>query len=776
MSITTLLKVNVFKKGIYVNIYLEDEKIFKLKKYYPYGYQLKNDFDKPGYHSNWKSSENSDGFSALDITEKEFLKKEYTFFLSYSKKVINLKFIVNQEVHSEIDGKFDDDIHFPQIDFDKGYALEGYYLDEKFTEKFIDKKFPANSKDIFIKAIEIKYPIYYYSIEEKLNYNKNPKHITYSQKIILLPPNIPGYEFFGWYENPKFTRNQVKLLEKIDFDVYLYPKLNKKTLKIKFLSNNLEILPQQEIKFDEKIEFKEQPSNKEGFTFDSWLYRGDKFNLKFMPAHDLILEAKWIPINYNITLNYNYEGKVQHNTYNRSKEEINIEFPTRDGYSFIGWYLEPTFTGSKIAIVRTIAMRNINLFAKWEIKTYKVKLFNDNTLYKELTIQEGKSVSSENFEVKKDGWIFNGWSLSRTVFEPYESSHLIYKDLNLYANFGKYVEITKNEYSISDKGNFIEIKFNLKNSCNIMKHDFVDLFINIHAIHRNSIEEDFYFENSIESSNVWSTDIKLISNKSMNASFYKQIKPKDLKHFILNVQKNRLVYYFSGNIQNVLNIYIKEKDNILFKNQLTFNNSSGNLLNSSENIPKVAVETTLKYIITVQKECYGKVLESQVSSLNDFQTQYLESNEKLNIKSLVNASNLTQKSSLRDNLITGMKKSLTVTRIVNQIREELIKIILMNDHFEDKLLEDIKSFSENFGFDVDDTFGKISSGLRDSNIKLSLSLFNIRKSDTNTEKLAKINKKYLEFSKKIISSNKQISTKAKEVVLFLAEERKKLEK
>jgi uncharacterized repeat protein (TIGR02543 family) len=776
MSILTLFKVNVLKKGIYVNIYLEDEKINKSKKYYPYGYQLKNDFDKPGYQSNWKSSENSDSFFELNITETEFPNKEYTFFLSYTKKIIILKFILNHEIHSQIEGKFDDEIHFPQIDFDKGYDLEGYYLDENFSEKFIDKKYPAISRDIFIKTKEVRYPIYYQGIEEKFNNKNNPRYVTHNQKINLFPPNLPGFDFFGWYENPKFTRDKVEKLEKIDYDVYLFPKLNKKTFKIKFLSNNTELIPQLEIKFGEKIEFKEKPLNKEGFTFDSWLYRGEKLNLKLMPAHDLNLEAKWIPLNYNITLNYNYDGKTQNITYNRLKEEVSIDFPIRDGYSFIGWYLDSTFTSSKIAIVRTIAMKNINLYAKWDIKTHKVRLFNEDILYKELTIQDGKRVSIENFELKKEGLIFNGWSLNRTVFEPYESSHLIYKDLNLYSNFGKYVEITKNEYLISDKGNFIEIKFNLKNSCNIMKHEFVDLVINIHAIHRNSSEEDFYFENSIERSNVWATDINLISSKLMNASVIKQIKPKDLKHYSLNVQKNRLVYYFPGNIQNILNIYIKEKDNILFKNQLIFNNSSGNLLNSLENTLKFAIENTLKYIIAVQKECFGKVLESQVTSLNDFQKQYLDSDEKLNIKTLVNATSISQKSTLRENLIYGMKKSLTVTMIINQIREEFIKIILMNDHFKDELLEDIKSFSEHFGFDVEDTFNKISSGLKDSNIKLSLNLFNIQESYTKEEKLVKINKKYLEFSKKIISSNKQISTKAKEVVLFLAQERKKLEK
>lgn len=769
------LKVHVLKKGIYADIYLENEKI-ATKKYFPYGYHLKNDFEKPGYISNWKTSENSDSFLDFHILKKDFPNKKNNFFLSYSKKTIHLKFVFKQQVVKEIEGKYETKIDFPNVNFDNGYELDGYYLDELFNEKFLLNTFPEEDISLFIKHREVKYPIYYQNIDLKNNNSKNPNFITLSQKLMLLSPDIPGYKFLGWFDNHKFLGEPIKMLYNIDYDVYLFPKLEIKAYRIKFLSNGEEILPQIEVKYKEKIDVSSKLNNKEGFNFGGWLYKGKKNNIKFMPAHDLILEAEWIPIDYKVTLNLNYERKVNNLTYNRLKEEFKLETPTRDGYSFIGWFLKPDLSGSRVYLIRTITMRDIQLFAKWEIKTHRVRLYDGETLYKEFTVQEGKKVLINDIEVNKQGLVFNGWSTKKSSFSPYDSNNLVYKDINLYAIHGNYKDISDSEYSIIDMSDKVQVNFSILNSCNIMKYEFIDFFINVHVLARNINEDDFYFEKSIETSNVWSSDVNLISDRTMNARIFKQIRPKKLKNYSLEINKDRLVYVFPGRTENVLNVFIKSGDDILFKKQLTFYNNIGTLLNSEINTVRFAIERSLNYIIYLQINYFGKVLDSQVNLLDDFQSEKLETNENIKINSLINKiqrSNSTK--SLRDNNLRNMKKSLTVNLMINEIRDLLFNCLLLNDRFTDDLASEVKYFSEIFGFDLEESFSKIASALKDSNIELSLNLFNISPNDSKEMKLAKINKKYLEFSKKIISSNKKISQKAKEIVSFLANERKKLE-
>lgn len=769
------LKVHVLKKGIYADIYLENDKI-ATKKYFPYGYHLKNDFEKPGYISNWKTSENSDSFLDFLILKKDFPNKKNNFFLSYSKKTIHVKFVFNQQVVKEIEGKYETKIDFPNVNFDNGYELDGYYLDELFNEKFLLNTFPEEDISLFIKHREVKYPIYYQNIDLKNNNSKNPNFITLSQKLMLLSPDIPGYKFLGWFDNHKFLGEPIKMLYNIDYDVYLFPKLEIKSYRIKFLSNGEEILPQIEVKYKEKIDISSKLNNKEGFNFGGWLYKGKKNNIKFMPAHDLILEAEWIPIDYKVTLNLNYERKVNNLTYNRLKEEFKLETPTRDGYSFIGWFLKPDLSGSRVYLIRTITMRDIQLFAKWEIKTHRVRLYDGDTLYKEFTVQEGKKVLINDIEVNKQGLVFNGWSTKKSSFSPYDSNNLVYKDINLYAIHGNYKDISDSEYSIIDMSDKVQVNFSILNSCNIMKYEFIDFFINVHVLARNINEDDFYFEKSIETSNVWSSDVNLISDRTMNARIFKQIRPKKLKNYSLEINKDRLVYVFPGRTENVLNVFIKSGDDILFKKQLTFYNNIGTLLNSEINTVRFAIERSLNYIIYLQINYFGKVLDSQVNLLDDFQSEKLETNENIKINSLINKiqrSNSTK--SLRDNNLRNMKKSLTVNLMINEIRDLLFNCLLLNDRFTDDLASEVKYFSEIFGFDLEESFSKIASALKDSNIELSLNLFNISPNDSKEMKLAKINKKYLEFSKKIISSNKKISQKAKEIVSFLANERKKLE-
>lgn len=769
------LKVHVLKKGIYADIYLENDKI-ATKKYFPYGYHLKNDFEKPGYISNWKTSENSDSFLDFLILKKDFPNKKNNFFLSYSKKTIHLKFVFKQQVVKEIEGKYETKIDFPNVNFDNGYELDGYYLDELFNEKFLLNTFPEEDISLFIKHREVKYPIYYQNIDLKNNNSKNPNFITLSQKLMLLSPDIPGYKFLGWFDNHKFLGEPIKMLYNIDYDVYLFPKLEIKSYRIKFLSNGEEILPQIEVKYKEKIDVSSKLNNKEGFNFGGWLYKGKKNNIKFMPAHDLILEAEWIPIDYKVTLNLNYERKVNNLTYNRLKEEFKLETPTRDGYSFIGWFLKPDLSGSRVYLIRTITMRDIQLFAKWEIKTHRVRLYDGDTLYKEFTVQEGKKVLIDDIEVNKQGLVFNGWSTKKSSFSPYDCNNLVYKDINLYAIHGNYKDISDSEYSIIDMSDKVQVNFSILNSCNIMKYEFIDFFINVHVLARNINEDDFYFEKSIETSNVWSSDVNLISDRTMNARIFKQIRPKKLKNYSLEINKDRLVYVFPGRTENVLNVFIKSGDDILFKKQLTFYNNIGTLLNSEINTVRFAIERSLNYIIYLQINYFGKVLDSQVNLLDDFQSEKLETNENIKINSLINKiqrSNSTK--SLRDNNLRNMKKSLTVNLMINEIRDLLFNCLLLNDRFTDDLASEVKYFSEIFGFDLEESFSKIASALKDSNIELSLNLFNISPNDSKEMKLAKINKKYLEFSKKIISSNKKISQKAKEIVSFLANERKKLE-
>jgi len=81
-------------------------------------------------------------------------------------------------------------------------------------------------------------------------------------------------------------------------------------------------------------------------------------------------------INYN--LNGGTNSSLNPSTYTYDTDDITLANPTREGYTFSGWYTTPTFdVGSEITSIPTHSMGEINLYAKWSANTYTVS-FNAN--------------------------------------------------------------------------------------------------------------------------------------------------------------------------------------------------------------------------------------------------------------------------------------------------------------------------------------------------------------------------------------------------------------
>jgi uncharacterized repeat protein (TIGR02543 family) len=776
MGIINFFRVNVFNLGIIATIQYKNDESEKKQIFVKYGRKIQSPINKPGFEVYFKKTADTDSVIDLVIDANEFPDNKYTFQAEFQKKKIILQIIDLDGEKEIVEGLYDDEILYPQIVKKPGIRFEGYFFDKEFNEKFNLEKFPSESVLIFKKETEIKYPIRY-SVNKENNNKKNPSTITYNQEILLLSPSLVGHKFIGWYENPKFRNDIVTKLSKVDYDVYLYAKFEINSYKIIFDTDDNQKIQSKTFLYNEKIMINETPKNKKGFTFGGWLYKGKMMNFRVMPPHDVILVANWNPIMYNIDLHLNYENKIETLNYNRLTEEYNLSIPRRKGYEFSGWYKDELLKGSKIYIIRTEMMKNISLYAKWVVKKYNIKLFDQGNLIKTLQVQEGKKIDISNVKLKRDGWVFNGWSDNKDKFTEFDFNREIYSEIVLHSNWGQYKKITSDEWLISLYQNQIKVEFKLLNSCDIMKSEYVSLLINIRAKARNINEEDFYFENSIESSNVWTTDRNLISNTSMKARFNKQIKTKDLKKFKIDIQKNQLMYYFSGNISNVMSVVLYKDREVLFKKELNFQNNLGLMLNNKLNKMDTALELSILYILSSQLRVKNELVldHKQINLLDDFQKTKLEPSEYLIIDNLVDKIKRNRTKYLNFSVVDDMKKSIAVTAVLSDIRETLIKFHLMNENFLEKTLDEFKIFSSSFGFSFDETIKKISSNLKDSNIKLNLQLFGIEKNLSKKEKLLKINKIYLDFSKKIISSNKTISNKAKEVIKFLANERKKME-
>src|SRR5690554_1950432 len=93
---------------------------------------------------------------------------------------------------------------------------------------------------------------------------------------------------------------------------------------------------------------------------------------------------------YIVTFNANGGTEIASiSTDGKSIVEIN-EIPTREGYSFVGWYYDnDTFTNlfTKDAFLENPISSDLTLYAKWEVNCYKVSYaivsgeFNNDEYY-----------------------------------------------------------------------------------------------------------------------------------------------------------------------------------------------------------------------------------------------------------------------------------------------------------------------------------------------------------------------------------------------------------
>ena len=175
---------------------------------------------------------------------------------------------------------------------------------------------------------------------------------------------------------------------------------------------------------EESYTLPECPFSRTGYTFDGWATSANdnviyenKETIENLNGTAVNLNAKWTPIQYDIT--YNLNGGTNHASnpakYTIETSAITLQAPTKTGYTFGGWYKEDAFTNPVTQITKG-SIGNITLYAQWTPNTYTVQ-FNANDGTGEMEDQaftydaEPTSLSANIFE--RVGYNFNSWNTAQ---------------------------------------------------------------------------------------------------------------------------------------------------------------------------------------------------------------------------------------------------------------------------------------------------------------------------------------------------------------------------
>ena len=301
--------------------------------------------------------------------------------------------------------------------------FKGWYTDKNYTNKYNFEN--SVTKDIIlygkVEESTKKYIVQY--IDE----GKIIKEEELEEGSIVNAPEVTkeGYTFKGWYEGEE----KYDVYEPITRNLILESKYEINKYKVRFINEDGSILQEEILDYGSTPTYKkETPAKKrtEEYTyeFDKWMPEITKV------TGNQEYKATYKETKNKYTVTYINEGKEYHKETALYGNTIkNVENPTKEGYTFIGWY---DINDKKVNHPITVT-KNITLYSKYEINSYKVSYYNEGKKYiDDQKINYGENALKPNTDPSKIGYTFKYWSIKENG-EEYEFSTKITKDITLYA-------------------------------------------------------------------------------------------------------------------------------------------------------------------------------------------------------------------------------------------------------------------------------------------------------------------------------------------------------
>ena len=291
-----------------------------------------------------------------------------------------------------------------------GYTFSGW-------DKIIPTKMPA--ENVTIKA---KWKINQYTIKFDTDGGSEVAPITQDYGTAVTAPENPtkiGYTFDGWDVAVPAT------MPAGNMTITAKWKINQYTITFDTDGGSV-INP---ITQDYGTEVTVPPSpTKTGHTFYYWVDENNK-KVEFpisMPENGLKLKAIWVVVQFELTIDYGYDG-IKVEKFINYGGSIEVNDPTREGYTFSGWI---DSEGNKVDLPITMPAKKVTITAQWTINKYKVTWNVDGVQ----TVNEfdfGSTIIVPK-SPQKEHYVFKGWTpeipdkmpakdlVFTAVFEPIE--------------------------------------------------------------------------------------------------------------------------------------------------------------------------------------------------------------------------------------------------------------------------------------------------------------------------------------------------------------------
>ena len=322
----------------------------------------------------------------------------------------------------------------PESPVKTGYTFVNWYADAGLTTVYDFKKSVKDNITLYAQWNANQYTVSFYT-----NGGSSAAAQTISHGGTVSQPADPvrdGYYFIGWYSD--ITLNTpYNFAAPVTAAITLYAGWSDgvpTALTVTFESNGGGPVATQTINSGFTVSRPANPT-RSGYYFIDWygdITLNTPYDFTAPVTRSITLYAKWSivsPTTFTVTFESNGGSAVAAQTVNYGSTVSYLDSPTRDGYTFAGWYRDITLNSEYYFYDSVI--KNITLYAKWNINQYTVSFNNQwgNPVDSQVIV-EGSTVSRPDDPVR-NGYIFAGWLGYNG--DMYDFSSPVYENIYLYA-------------------------------------------------------------------------------------------------------------------------------------------------------------------------------------------------------------------------------------------------------------------------------------------------------------------------------------------------------
>ena len=278
-----------------------------------------------------------------------------------------------------------------------GYTFGGWYTSSDFTASTKITSITTGStgdKILYAKWSTDGYTITYNlngsAAAPATNNSANPGFYTVETGTITLAnPSRTGYTFGGWFTTSTFDEGTTvtTIPAGSHEDKVFYAKWTPIIYTITYLNGTT---LEEETDNDNRTSYNiETPSfyiadlERRGYTFGGW-YTNSSFSgtpvtiINTGSTGNRTLYSKWTLQSYDITYNLNGGTNSANNPSSYTVHDaFDFADPSREYYSFDGWYTNASFTSSKVVGIANNSTGYVEIYAKWNPTRYTITYHMD---------------------------------------------------------------------------------------------------------------------------------------------------------------------------------------------------------------------------------------------------------------------------------------------------------------------------------------------------------------------------------------------------------------